>query len=143
MTEEEKERFEASEKIRKEAERIALEKQAKEREEAKLKLYTRMADNLVNETIVICFPHTMDQDGTCPAVGEIDKCLGIIGIVIGEAEKIKITPSMADEVSYKLTRTYRCDVLTLQNGLMLFKSLFFISFLIFGNFNLNIPCQGL
>lgn len=99
LCEEEKERFEAAEKIRLEEEKQEQERLAAELEQKRGKLYTGMAEGLLYETIVLCFPHTNDPETGCPMLQELDQIWSINQLYVSNQQKIMVTPEIASEVT--------------------------------------------
>lgn len=98
LCEEEKERFEAAEKIRLEEERQEAERQAAELEQKRYKLYSGMAEGLLYETIVLCLPHTNDSETGCPMLQELDQIWSSKQLYVSNQQKVMVTPEIAAEV---------------------------------------------
>ncbi|KAL0274971.1 UNVERIFIED_CONTAM: hypothetical protein PYX00_002978 [Menopon gallinae] len=101
LCEEERERVEADEKIRSETERVTAEKTWKEVEEKRQRIYSHMAENLIYETVVVCFPHTIQPDVGCIMTTELEAFFRSKSMYVSAQNKILITPEICEEVFYR------------------------------------------
>ncbi|KAK6626516.1 hypothetical protein RUM44_008989 [Polyplax serrata] len=101
LSEEERDRLEAAEKLRSEAERIEIERLQREKEEKRQKVYTYMSDSLLYETVVICFPHTIHPELGCVIMTELELFCRAQMVYVATQAKMNITREMFDEIFYR------------------------------------------
>lgn len=63
-----------------------------------MRIYNQMAENLVYETIIVCFPHTIQPDVGCVMTTELEAFFRSKSMYVAAQNKILITPEMCEEV---------------------------------------------
>lgn len=86
------------EKLRLDAIQADIEKKARDLEEKRLRMYTQMAEGLLYETVLICFPHTTAPDIGPAMATDIDMFLRSQMMYVATQYKAFITKETFEEV---------------------------------------------
>lgn len=98
MCEEERERLENTERMRCESERLEAERIEREKDEKRLKIYNQMAEHLLYETVVICFPHTIHPEYGCTIMTDLEVFCRAQMMYVATQNKVTITNEIFEEV---------------------------------------------
>lgn len=71
-----------------------------ELEEKRTRLYSGMAEGLLYETILICFPHTLDDEHNCPMLQALDPIWQACGVYVSQQQRNNITKEICEEVIF-------------------------------------------
>ena len=90
--------METSEKLKTESEKREAEKRLKEIEEKRFKAYHYMSDQLLYETVIVCFPHTIHPEYGLTIATDIEMLCRALSMYITHQVKFVITREIFDEV---------------------------------------------